>query len=281
MQDNSIHNRLTLNCAGRLVVLENPLIMGILNTTPDSFHEASRTNLNNALEKAAEMVAEGVDILDIGAQSTRPGSVGVTASEEIDRAIPVIDAIHQQYPDLLLSIDTYYHSVALAAVTAGVSMVNDISAGLFYPEMLETVASLKVPYICMHMGGTEKQLHQRKPTDNITRTVFDFFIERMEACKKVGIHDIIIDPGFGFGNTLAENFQLMRDLEIFKSLGQPILLGVSRKSSIYKTLGGTAETALNGSTVLHTAGLLKGAQILRVHDVREAKEAIILTQLLK
>jgi dihydropteroate synthase len=143
--------------------------------------------------------------------------------------------------------------------------------------MLETVAALGVPYICMHMGGTEQQLHFRKPTDNITQTVFDFFIERMYTCKKAGIHDLIIDPGFGFGNSIAENFQLIRDLAIFKTLGRPILLGVSRKSSIYKTLGGSAETALNGSTVLHTAGLLKAAQILRVHDVKEAKEAVLLT----
>ncbi|OYU55622.1 MAG: dihydropteroate synthase [Chitinophagaceae bacterium BSSC1] len=255
--------------------------MGILNATPDSFHAQSRTSLDTVLEKAQSMIAAGAAILDIGGQSTRPGAEMVGPETEIARVIPIIQAIKLAYPQVLISIDSFYPAVVKAAVLAGADIVNDISAGLFFPEMLSTVAALNTPYIAMHMAGSLDNMHHRNPTDNISRTVLDFFIERKAACLAAGIKDLIIDPGFGFGNSAAENFQLVRDLNLLKILDCPILLGVSRKSSIYKTLGVTAAEALNGTTVLHTAGLLAGANLLRVHDVKEAKEAIILTDYLQ
>jgi dihydropteroate synthase len=281
MQDNSNHNRFTLNCKGRLVEWQSAQIMGILNATPDSFHEASRTALDSVLVKAQTMIKEGAAILDIGGQSTRPGAEMVGAETEIARVVPLIQALKLAYPQMLISIDSFYPAVVQAAVMAGADIVNDISAGLFFPEMLSTVAALNTPYIAMHMGGSLENMHHRKPTDNISKTVLDFFIERKAACQAAGIKDLIIDPGFGFGNTVEENFQLVKDLGVFKILNCPILLGVSRKSSIYKTLGISAAEALNGTTVLHTAGLLAGAHLLRVHDVKEAKEAITLTNYLK
>lgn len=272
----------TLNCKGRLLLLDGPVVMGIINSTPDSFHAASRADsIEDAVNKAGEMLAKGALILDIGGQSTRPGSKQIDAEMEAERVIPIIAAIHQKFPDAVISIDTYYASVAKAAVEAGASMVNDISAGLFDEKMLATVAALKTPYILMHIKGDAAGMHQKAQTENISREVFDFFIERIEACKKAGIHDIILDPGFGFGKTIADNFRLVKDLSLFTPLDKPLLLGVSRKSSIYKTLGGSAATALNGTTVLHTVGLMNGANIIRVHDVQEAVEAIQLTNLIR
>lgn len=281
MQDNSNRNSFTLNSKGRLVEWSSAQVMGILNATPDSFHADSRTELDTVLEKAQSMIAAGASILDIGGQSTRPGAEMVGPATEIERVVPLIQAIKLAYPHVLISIDSFYPAVVKAAVLAGADIVNDISAGLFFPEMLPTVASLETPYIAMHMGGTLENMHHRAATDNISRTVLDFFIERKAACLAAGIKDLIIDPGFGFGNTAAENFQLVRDLNVLKMLGCPILLGVSRKSTIYKTLGITAAEALNGTTVLHTAGLLAGANLLRVHDVKEAREAIMLTSMLQ
>ncbi|OYY23871.1 MAG: dihydropteroate synthase [Bacteroidetes bacterium 24-39-8] len=251
--------------------------MGILNATPDSFHADSRTKMDTVLEKAQTMINAGAAILDVGGQSTRPGAEMVGPDIEITRVVPLIKTLKTAHPQVLISIDSFYPAVVQEAVKAGADLVNDISAGLFFPEMLSTVAALNTPYIAMHMGGSLENMHHRKPTDHISRTVLDFFIERKAACLAAGIKDLIIDPGFGFGNTTEENFQLIRDLGILKMLDCPILLGVSRKSSIYKTLGVTAAEALNGTTVLQTAGLLAGANLLRVHDVKEAKEAIILT----
>ncbi len=281
MQDNSNRNSFTLNCKGRLVQWPSAQIIGILNATPDSFHAESRTDLDTVLEKAKSMIVAGAAILDIGGQSTRPGAEMVGPETEIERVVPLIQAIKLAYPHVLISIDSFYPAVVQAAVLAGADIVNDISAGLFFPEMLSIVAALNTPYIAMHMAGSLDNMHHRNPTNNISRTVLDFFIERKAACLAAGIKDLIIDPGFGFGNSAAENFQLVRDLNVLKILGCPILLGVSRKSSIYKTLGVTAAEALNGTTVLHTAGLLAGANMLRVHDVKEAKEAIVLTEYLQ
>ncbi len=281
MQDNSNRNSFTLNCKGRLVHWPRAQVMGILNATPDSFHVESRTALDTVLEKAKSMIEAGAAILDIGGQSTRPGAEMVGPDIEIERVVPMIQALKLAYPHILISIDSFYPAVVQAAVLAGADIVNDISAGLFFPEMLATVAALNTPYIAMHMAGSLDNMHHRHPTDNISRTVIDFFIERKAACRAAGIKDLIIDPGFGFGNTAAENFQLVRDLNHLKILDCPILLGVSRKSSIYKTLGVTAAEALNGTTVLHTAGLLAGANLLRVHDVKEAKESIVLTDYLQ
>lgn len=270
-----------LNCKGKLLTIETPIVMGIINITPDSFYEGSRKQaMDGILLQAATMLLDGATILDIGGQSTRPGSVQVGEEEEIKRVIPAITAIHQQFPDAVISIDTYHAAVAKAAVEAGASMVNDISGGIMDKEMLPTVAALKVPYVCMHMQGTPATMQQSPAYSNVTKEVLDFFIERIDACRHAGIHDVIIDLGFGFGKTIAHNFTLLKNLEVFKILQKPVLLGISRKSTIYNTLGITANEALNGTTVLNTAGLLYGASILRVHDVKEAIETIKLVSTL-
>ncbi len=271
----------TLNCKGRLLVIESPVVMGIINATPDSFYSGSRReSVTEALHTAEKMLKDGAAIIDIGGQSTRPGSETLTPDEELKRVLPVVEAINKELPDAFISIDTYFAKVAQEAVAYGAAIINDISGGNFDPAILHTVGSLKVPYICMHLKGSVSTMHKVPSYEDITRDVLDYFIKRSDDCLQAGIHDLIIDPGFGFSKTVAQNFQLIKNLEVFSILKKPILLGVSRKSSIYKTLGITAEEALNGTTILNTAGLLKGASILRVHDVKEAVEAIKLTSYL-
>lgn len=265
----------TLNCKGRLLVIDKPVVMGIINATPDSFYSDSRQqNTNAILKKAEQMLKEGATILDIGGQSTRPGSEKPTAEEEMKRVIAPIEAIQANFPEAFISIDTYYSLVAKEAVAAGASIVNDISAGSMDAEMISTVASLNVPYVLMHMEGTPQTMQQEPVYENVTREILDFFIQKTVEFKKSGIKDIIIDPGFGFGKTIQHNFELLRNLFVFKMLNSPILLGISRKSFIYKTLNVSVEDSLNGTTALHSAGLLNGATILRVHDVIEAVETI-------
>lgn len=265
----------TLNCKGSLFTIDQPQIMGIINATPDSFYSGSRTSsIDIAVEMAATMIAEGASIVDIGGQSTRPNASIIGEEEELSRVIPLIKAIHSAFPSTYLSIDSFYPSVVSEAVNAGVSMVNDVSGGRFYTNMLSTVAALKVPYICMHSTGDIATMHEKKEVENITQLLVNYFKERIEACNKAGIIDIIIDPGFGFGKTIANNFILLKELSALQVLNKPILLGVSRKSTIYKTIGTTAEESLNGTTVLNTIGLMNKASILRVHDVREAADAI-------
>ena len=264
----------TLNCKGKLLVLDSPVIMGIINATPDSFYKG---NINDDMLVLAEkMITEGAAILDIGGQSTRPGSERITTTEELGRVIPVIQSIHQHFPDTLISIDTYNSKVAIGAVEAGASIVNDVSAGNMDDAMLQTVAALKVPYVCMHMQGTPASMQKEPDYTNVFTQVLDFFIAKIEQCKKAGITDLIIDPGFGFGKTIEHNFSLLKKMNAFGVLDKPILAGISRKSTVYKTLNTTACNALNGTTVLNTMALMNGASILRVHDVKEAKEAITL-----
>ena len=272
----------TLNCKGRLLVVDNPLVMGIINVTPDSFYENSRfSNIHEIVQQAGAMLQEGAAIIDIGGQSSRPNSEPISEAEELERVTGVIESLHFNFPDAILAIDTYRAAVARAAVNAGASMVNDISGGNLDAAMLPTVAALQVPYICMHMKGTPQTMQQQAQYEDVTREVLDFFIARVAACRQAGIKDVIIDPGFGFGKTIQHNFTLLNNLSLFKMLDCPILLGVSRKSTIYKTLGITPEDALNGTTVLNTIGLLNGADILRVHDVRAAREAVLLMEALK
>jgi len=266
-----------LNCKGRLLVIDKPIVMGIINATPDSFYSGSRfTEVDEINQIAEKMLDEGADIIDIGAQSTRPGSEQISADEELKRVIPGISAIARKFPGAIISIDTYYSKVAKAAIDAGASIVNDISAGSMDGQMIDTVAGLKVPYILMHMKGTPQTMQQNTVYENLTGEVLDFFIAKTHELKQTGITDIIIDPGFGFAKTIAQNFELLKNLSVFKILDKPILLGVSRKSTIYKTLDKTADEALNGTTVLNTIGLMNGASVLRVHDVKEAKEAVTL-----
>jgi dihydropteroate synthase len=226
------------------------------------------------LAQAEKMIREGADILDLGGQSTRPGSEKVSEETELSRVIESIEAIHRKFPETIISIDTYYSTVAKKSVHAGASIVNDISSGAMDKEMLSTVAALHVPYITMHMKGTPQTMQQLSKYENVTREVLDFFIGKKHECRAAGINDVIIDPGFGFAKTIAHNFQLLNDLPVFKILEAPLLVGLSRKSSVYKTLGISAEEALNGTTALHTMALMNGANILRVHDVKEAKEVI-------
>ena len=262
----------TLNCKGKLLAFDTPIIMGIINATPDSFYKG---NINeDMLTLAKKMIDDGATILDIGGQSTRPGSERINTDEEIQRVLPVIEAIHKNFPETIISIDTYSSKVALAAVEAGASIVNDISAGTIDEQMIATVAQLKLPYVCMHMQGKPESMHKNPKYDDVAKEVLDFFISKIEHCKSAGIVDIIIDPGFGFGKTIEHNFSLLKKMEVLQILDKPILAGLSRKSSIYKTLGTTAENALNGTTALNTIALMNGACILRVHDVKEAAEAI-------
>ena len=265
----------TLNCKGRILVIDKPIVMGIINATPDSFFGGSRFNcVDEIVAKAEKMLNDGADILDIGGQSTRPGSELISAEEEIERVVPAIKAIAEKNPEAFISIDTFYSKVAAAAIDAGASIVNDISAGSMDNKMIATVAELKVPYILMHMKGTPQTMQQNTIYENVTLEVLDHFISKTHELQKAGIVDIIIDPGFGFAKTIDQNFVLLKNLSAFKMLDKAIMLGVSRKSTIYKTLGVNADEALNGTTVLNTIGLMNGASILRVHDVKEARETI-------
>ena len=272
----------TLNCKGKILSIEKPLVMGIINVTPDSFYKGHLNEGTGEILKLVEkMIRDGADILDIGGQSSRPGSERITAKEELERVIPIIKLIRQHYKDIPLSIDTYYSLVAENAVNEGVDMVNDISAGEMDKQMISMVASLRVPYICMHMKGTPENMQQNISYTNVVTEVLDFFTRKIDECKHAGINDIIVDPGFGFGKTVGNNFELLRNLQAFKMLGKPILAGLSRKSTIYKTLNVSAEEALNGTTVLNTLALNNGVDIIRVHDVKEAKEAVSLVSAYK
>ncbi|MBS1603943.1 MAG: dihydropteroate synthase [Bacteroidetes bacterium] len=272
----------TLNARGKLLTIDRPQVMGIINRTTDSFYSGSRfTEREPLLQEVAKMVEEGVDWLDIGGQSTRPGAADIGEEEEMRRVVDAIDLIHGRWPGLLLSADTWYASVARAAVAAGASMVNDISGGRLDPDMLGTVGALGVPYVCMHMKGTPATMNREALYEDVTTEVLDHFIRRIEDCRQAGIHDVILDPGFGFAKTPAHNFTLLHNLSVFTMTGRPLLVGLSRKSTIYRTLGITPEEALNGTTVMNTIALLNGASFLRVHDVREAREVVTLVNAYK
>jgi len=266
-----------INCKGKLLDLTTPVVMGIINATPDSFYKGHLSPGGEAIVTlAGNMISDGAAILDIGGLSTRPGSEAVSVQKETDRVVPVIEAINRAYPDIILSIDTYNSAVAKAAVAAGATMVNDISGGNLDPDMIDTVAALAVPYICMHMQGTPATMQQHPVYQDLVAEVLDFFVQKIEICTRAGIKDIIIDPGFGFGKTIQHNFELLKALQLFAATKRPVLAGLSRKSTVYKTLSVTAADALNGTTVVNTMALLNGASVLRVHDVKEAKEAILL-----
>ncbi len=265
----------TLNCKGKLLIIDKPLVMGIINATPDSFYDGGQhTKLGSIIALAEKMVTDGAEILDIGGQSTRPGSERISADEELKRVIPAIKAVHHHFPQVIISVDTYYSKVAKEAVNTGASIVNDISAGEMDKDMIPTIAALKIPYSCMHMKGTPDSMQKDILYGDVVKEVLDFFIDKTNECKEAGITDLIIDPGFGFGKTTRHNFQLLKELNTFSMLQKPILAGLSRKATIYKTLGITAAEALNGTTVLNTMALMNGASILRVHDVKEAREAV-------
>jgi len=267
----------TLNCKGRLLVVDKPLVMGIINLTDDSFYSGSRfSGTDIILAQAEKMLNEGAAILDIGGQSTRPGSIRISEEDELKRVIEPIAAIAQRFPESFISVDTYYSFVAEKAVAAGASIINDISAGSMDEKMIRTVSKLNVPYVLMHMQGNPAIMQQAPSYTDVVKEVLDFFIFKTDELRKEGIKDIIIDPGFGFGKTISHNFQLLKNLGALKMLGAPILAGLSRKSTVYKTLKVPVEESLNGTTVLNTIALMNGASILRVHDVKEAKQIISL-----
>lgn len=265
----------------RLVEQRFPMVMGILNATPDSFHQVSRVGVDAALHAAERMLEQGALILDIGGMSTRPGSEEVSQSEELARVLPMITAIHERFPEALLSIDTYRSTVAREAVEAGARMVNDIGAGLLDPDMLSTVAALGVPYVAMHMQGTPRTMQKAPEYKDVAAEVTLFLSQRSHAAHAAGIADVILDPGFGFGKNTQHNFALLRGMDLILALGTPVLVGVSRKRMINEVLGTTPADALNGTTVVNTIALLGGASILRVHDVREAAEAVKLVAALR
>ncbi len=253
--------------------------MGIININEDSFYAGSRSRqLHETIAKAGQQLAEGAGILDLGAQSTRPGAAAVGEQEELDRLLPAIHAILNQYPEAVISVDTYHASVAERAVQAGAAIINDISAGDMDPGMLATAGRLQVPYIAMHMKGTPATMQKDPQYENVVQEVLDYFIRKLGQCREAGIDDVIIDPGFGFGKTMAHNYTLLRHLQLFEVLECPLLAGVSRKSMIYRLLGITPEEALNGTTVIHTLALQQGVHLLRVHDVKPAAEAVKIWQ---
>lgn len=269
----------TLNCKQRLLVAKQPIVMGIINATPDSFYAGSRQQaLDDILRQAERMLIDGAQILDIGGQSTRPGSEPVQTDEELSRIVAGIEKISLLFPQAFISVDTYYAKVAQEAVHAGACIVNDISAGDFDKDMIATVASLRVPYVLMHMQGRPHHMPKTPHYENVTKEVLDFFIGKLAILRSAGISDILIDPGFGFGKATAHNFELLKNLEVFKITGCPLLTGISRKRTVWNTLGITPADSLNGTTVLNTISLLNGANILRVHDVKEAIETIKLVE---
>ena len=267
--------KLSLNIRGSLLDLSKPKIMGILNLTPDSFYDGG---LNNdpvmALNKAEMLLAEGADILDFGSYSSRPGAEHISEQEELERLIPVIKAVAREFPDAVLSVDTFRSSVAKVAINEGAHIINDISAGEMDKAMFETVAALRVPYVLMHMRGTPQTMTGLTNYTDLTTEVCKYFAAKIDQLKQLGVKDLIVDPGFGFAKTPEQSFELLKNLDLLKITGHPILAGLSRKSMIYKTLGTDAENALNGTIAANTIALMKGANILRVHDVKAAREAI-------
>lgn len=274
-QSNFFSTNRTLNLHGRLVDLSTPCVMGILNVTPDSFYDGGRyTSPDATLKQAEKMLSEGATFLDVGGYSTRPGAEDISPEEELERVIPVIRAITKNFPEALVSVDTFRSIVAEAAVGEGACLVNDISAGTLDEGMFDTIARLHVPYILMHMKGTPKTMVQQTVYTELLKDITDFFHRKINQLRDLGVKDVIVDPGFGFAKTVEQNFELLSHFDHFKILGKPLLAGLSRKSMIWRTLSVKPEEALNGTTSLHAVALLKGASILRVHDVKEAVEVV-------
>lgn len=265
----------TINCRGNLIDLSVPKVMGIINVTPDSFYDGGKTFAGKEILKQAEkMLSEGATFLDVGGYSTRPGADVISEAEETERVVSAVKEIVKHFPEALISVDTFRSQVAKKAVANGAALVNDVSGGMLDTDMPKTVAKMKVPYILMHMRGTPQTMAQLTDYENVTLEVIKYLSEKIARARAAGIDDLIADPGFGFAKRREQSFQLLNDLELLKHLGVPILAGLSRKSMISKTLESTPENALNGTTSLNTVALLKGASILRVHDVREAVECV-------
>ncbi|MBL7828667.1 MAG: dihydropteroate synthase [Saprospiraceae bacterium] len=265
-----------VTASGRLIDLSAPVVMGILNITPDSFFDGGQHfDVDAALRQAEKMLREGAAFLDLGGASSRPGAIEVSESEELSRVIPVVETIIRTFPDVLISIDTWRARVAREAALAGASIINDISAGRMDAQLFPTVAELKLPYVLMHMQGTPSNMQKAPEYEDVVTEVLDFLITKIAELHALNIYDIILDPGFGFGKSVAHNFELLKNLHVFSTVtGLPVLAGISRKSMICKTLGIKPADALNGTTALHMVALQQGASILRAHDVKEAVEVI-------
>lgn len=266
---------MTIHCKGQLIDLTIPKVMGVLNVTPDSFYDGGKyKDETSILKQVEQMLNEGATFVDVGAYSSRPNADHVSENEELRRILPIVHLILKQFPKTLLSIDTFRSTIAKQCIEAGAALINDISAGKLDDIMLPTIAKLQVPYIMMHMRGTPQTMKSLTNYNDVVKDILFYFSERISAARDLGIIDVIIDPGFGFAITLEQNFEILNTLELFKMIEKPLLVGVSRKSMIYKTLKTSAKEALNGTTVLNTVGLQKGASILRVHDVKEAVECV-------
>ena len=275
MQSKLISVNKTLRIRGKIIDLSNPKVMGILNVTPDSFYDGGKnTTERDLLKRTEKMLDEGADFIDIGGYSSRPGADDISLEEEWNRVRPAVQSIQKEFPQAILSIDTFRSQVAYRAILEGGDIINDISAGQLDADMFKTVAGLQVPYVIMHMRGTPQTMRGMTHYENLLREMIDHFHTTLYQLNQQGIKDVIIDPGFGFAKTIEQNFELLNRLEQLHILGKPLLIGVSRKSMIWKTLGTTADYALNGTTALNTLALLKGATFLRTHDVKEAKEVI-------
>jgi dihydropteroate synthase len=273
---------MTINCKGNLIDLNTPKIMGVLNLTPDSFYDGGKyKNQKEIITQVTQMISQGATFIDIGGYSSRPGAEHVSETEELRRITPIIALLLKEFPEILLSIDTFRSKIAEECIEFGAALINDISAGNLDVNMMETIAKHQVPYIMMHMKGSPQNMQQNTHYDNLLIEVMNYFSEKIEAARSKKIIDIILDPGFGFSKTIAHNYELMENLNILKNTNKPLLVGVSRKSMIYKILETDAKNALNGTTVLNTVALLKGANILRVHDVKEAVECVKIIQQLK
>ncbi|KVV15170.1 dihydropteroate synthase [Flavobacterium sp. TAB 87] len=270
---------MTINCKGQLIDLTIPKVMGILNVSPNSFFDGGKYDTEAAMVKQVEkMLLEGANFIDVGAYSSKPNAEFVSEQEEIDRIVPVMQLILKHFPETLISVDTFRAKVAALGIDNGAAMINDISAGNLDPNMLETIANYKVPYIMMHMRGTPNTMQQKTNYSDIVKEMLLYFSEKVKLARSLGINDLIIDPGFGFAKTLDQNYEVFQKLDVFSMLELPILIGISRKSMIYKELGIKTEESLNGTTVLNAIALNKGASILRVHDVKEAVQSIQLIQ---
>jgi dihydropteroate synthase len=278
-ENNFFSTNKTLNLNGRLIDLHTPRIIGILNVTPDSFYDGNRyTSESDILKQVEKMLADGATFIDVGGYSTRPGAHDISAAEEQARVLMAVKIISREFPDAFISVDTFRSDVVRAAVEAGAHLVNDVSGGTLDDAMFKTVAELNVPYILMHMRGTPQTMNKLTAYDNLLKDIIDFFHEKIWMLQQMGVKDIIVDPGFGFAKTVEQNFELLSKLDHFNILGKPVLAGLSRKSMIWRTLGISPEEALNGTTSLNTVALLKGASLLRVHDVKQAAEAINLIE---
>ena len=268
---------MTINCKGQLIDLTTPKVMGILNVTPNSFYDGGMyKSSSEMLTKVGKMLSDGATFIDVGAYSSKPSAEYVSEEEELQRIIPIINLILEYYPQALLSVDTFRSEVAKVCIENGAAIINDISAGNLDDKMLETIAKYNVPYIMMHMRGTPETMQKMTSYDDIVKEILFYFSEKVSKARSFGVNDLIIDPGFGFAKTLDQNYEVLQKMELFEILELPLLAGFSRKSMIYKTLHSSAEEALNGTTVLNTVALTKGAKILRVHDVKEAMECVTL-----